>query len=136
MYFMIDQNFYCWLFHEHCSSEVFQTLQHYNLAWGVNSRFDDLDLVLRSLVCQNHKLRSVVFLVSCPPLTLTEFALHQDFHVSVDDHRYCIVIQRRRCQWHGVNVGYVNLQYAVYPHKEIGNSHTDRVGTGLDHNVQ
>ena len=36
-----------WLFHWHCSSEVFQTLQYYNLAWGrpVYTRFGDLDHV-------------------------------------------------------------------------------------------
>ena len=48
---------FCWLFHRHSSSEVFQTLHYYNLAW----------------VCQKHKLQIVFceFLstaFSSPPL--------------------------------------------------------------------
>ena len=51
------------LFHGHCSSKVFQTL-YQNLAWGlpIHTRFDDLDLVSRSQVCQNNKLQ-IVFLI-------------------------------------------------------------------------
>ena len=49
--------FCCW----HHSSKTFQTLHDYNLAWGlaVHTRFDDLDLISRSQVCQNHKLQIV-----------------------------------------------------------------------------
>ena len=48
-FFWCDKNIYCWLFHRHCSSEVFQTLDYYNLAWGLpnHTRFDDLDFVSR-----------------------------------------------------------------------------------------
>ena len=42
------------LFLRHCLSTVFQTLHGYNLAWclQIHTRCDDLDLVSRSLVCQ------------------------------------------------------------------------------------
>ena len=41
--------------------EVFQTLRDYNLAQGlsVHIRFDDLDLISRSQICQDHKLQIV-----------------------------------------------------------------------------
>ena len=47
--------------------EVFQTLHDYNLALGlaVHTRFDDLDLISRSQVCENHKTANC-FLDSCP----------------------------------------------------------------------
>ena len=47
--------------------KFFQTLHYYSLSRSlpIDSRFDDLDLVPRSQVCQNHKLK-VVFLDSCP----------------------------------------------------------------------
>ena len=37
--------------------EVFKILHGYNLAWGlaIHTRFDDLDLISRSRVCQNYK---------------------------------------------------------------------------------
>ena len=39
------------------------TLQYDNLAWDltIHARFDDLDLVSVSQVCQNHKLQIVFF---------------------------------------------------------------------------
>ena len=39
--------------------EVFQTLRDFNSARGlaIRNRFDDLDLISRSQVCQNHKLQ-------------------------------------------------------------------------------
>ena len=41
--------------------EVFQTVCGHNLAQGpaIHTRFDDLDLISRSQVCQNHKLQIV-----------------------------------------------------------------------------
>ena len=62
MCFLIRQRLYCWLFHRHCSSEfflfVFLTLHDYKLACDLPShaRFDDLDLVSRPQLCQNHIL--------------------------------------------------------------------------------
>ena len=46
-------------FYGHCSIKVFQTLQYYNLACGllIHTRLDDLELISRSQVCQNHKLQ-------------------------------------------------------------------------------
>ena len=45
-------------FHGHCSSEVFDTLNYYNLALGlpIHTRFDDFDLASRSQICQTHKI--------------------------------------------------------------------------------
>ena len=44
-----------------CLREVFQTLHDYNLAWDlvlvIHTRFNDLDLISKSQVCQNHKLQ-------------------------------------------------------------------------------
>ena len=39
--------------------ESFQTVRDYYLARGlaIHTRFDDLDLISRSQVCQNHKLQ-------------------------------------------------------------------------------
>ena len=39
--------------------EVFKTLRDYNLARGsaIHTRFDDLDLISRSHVCQNYNLQ-------------------------------------------------------------------------------
>ena len=56
MCLLIWQKLYPWLFHRHCSSKFFKTLHYYNLAKGlpVCNRFDDLDLVSRLQVCQNH----------------------------------------------------------------------------------
>ena len=54
-------------FHGHRSSKICQTLQGYKLAWGlpiIDTRFDDLDLVLRSQVCQNYKLLILFRLMS------------------------------------------------------------------------
>ena len=44
-----------------CLREVFQTLCDYDLAHGlaIHTRLDDLDLILRSQVCQNLKLQIV-----------------------------------------------------------------------------
>ena len=58
-YFLIWQKLYRWLFHGHCSSEVFQTLHYDNLAWGlpIHTWFNDLDLVSKSKVCQNHNCK-------------------------------------------------------------------------------
>ena len=41
---------------------MFQTLHDYDLAWGpaIHTRFDDLDLISRSEVSQNHK-KQIVF---------------------------------------------------------------------------
>ena len=68
-HFPIWQKINCWLFHGHCSSQASQTLCYYNLAWGlpIHTRFDDLDLVSRSLVSQNNELQIVFFLDLCPP---------------------------------------------------------------------
>ena len=43
-------------FGRHCLREVFQTLHDYNLAGGlaIHTRFDGLDLISRSQVCQNY----------------------------------------------------------------------------------
>ena len=59
--FLIWQKLFHWLFHRHCSNEIFQTLHNYNLAWGlpVLTRFDDLNIVSRSQVYQTHKLQIV-----------------------------------------------------------------------------
>ena len=48
-----------WFFHGHCFREVFQTLHDYNLVRGLATYImcDDLDFVLRSQMCQNHKLQ-------------------------------------------------------------------------------
>ena len=45
----------------HCLREFSQTLSDYNLAPGlaIYTRFDDLDLISRSQICQNHKLQIV-----------------------------------------------------------------------------
>ena len=50
-----------WLFGGHCLRRVFQTLRDYDLAKdpAICTRFDDLDLISRSQVCQNHKLQLV-----------------------------------------------------------------------------
>ena len=55
MCFRTWQKLTLWLFGRHCLREVFQTLCDYNLAWGlaVYTRFDDLNLILRSQECQN-----------------------------------------------------------------------------------
>ena len=58
----------CWLFVGHCLREVFQTLHDHNFALGlaVHTRFDDLDLILRPQVCQNHKVQiGLLILVHC-----------------------------------------------------------------------
>ena len=48
-----------WLFHGHCSSEVFQTVHYYSIALGLpdDTRFDNLDLISRSQICQNHNCK-------------------------------------------------------------------------------
>ena len=45
----------------HHWSKIFQILLYYNLACGLHfdSRFDDLDFVSRSQVCQKYKLQTV-----------------------------------------------------------------------------
>ena len=45
--------------------EVFQTMHDYNLAsrLPVHTRFDNLHLISRSQICQNHKLKLVGFFV-------------------------------------------------------------------------
>ena len=50
-----------WLFGGRCLRRVFQTLRDYDLAQdpAIRTRFDDLDLISRSQVCQNHKLQIV-----------------------------------------------------------------------------
>ena len=50
----------------HCLKEAFQTLHDYYLARGlpIYTRFDDLDLIPKLQVCQNHKLQIVVKLLS------------------------------------------------------------------------
>ena len=62
LYFGIWQkNFNVFFFGRHCLREVFQTLHDYYLARGlaIHTRFYDLDLISRSQVCQNHRLRIV-----------------------------------------------------------------------------
>ena len=46
------------------SQTLFQTLQNYNRARGLHfhCRFDDLDFVSRSPVCQKYKLQIVLFI--------------------------------------------------------------------------
>ena len=47
----------------HCLGEVFQTLHAYNLAFGkpIHTRFDDLNLILKSQVCEKPKLQILCF---------------------------------------------------------------------------
>ena len=61
MYFCFDRNFHIVFFCRYGLREVFQTLRDYNLAWGlaIHTRFDDLDLISRLQVDQNHKLQIV-----------------------------------------------------------------------------
>ena len=62
----------------HCLREAFSTLHDYNLAWGlaVQTRCDELDLISRSHVCQNHNLQ--FFLDSCPLYKRCMVAAHMN----------------------------------------------------------
>ena len=66
MSFDLTKTLYCCHFGGHCLREVFQILHDYNLHQGlaIHSRFDDLDVISKSQVYQNHKLQIV--LDSCP----------------------------------------------------------------------
>ena len=70
--FLIWRKLWRWLFGGHCFREVFQTLHHYNLAWGlaIHTRFDDLDLISMSPFYHVHKLQFqknvIQILFSCP----------------------------------------------------------------------
>ena len=59
-----DKNFMIGFFTDTVQASFFQTLCCCNLAWclPVYTRFDDLDLVSRSEMCQNHTLQ-IVFMI-------------------------------------------------------------------------
>ena len=61
------ENIYVGFFSDTMRTRAFKTLHDYNLAWDLHfhCRFDDLDFVSRSQVCQKYKVQIVLFLDSC-----------------------------------------------------------------------
>ena len=97
-------------FGRHCLREVFQTLHDYNLAGGlaIHTRFDGLDLISRSQVCQNYTQQTVFRFLSsvvalCMVATHIKKMKHSMLYVTVMYLRDTIIII-----WH-LNVSCLNI---------------------------